>query len=281
MKREIFFTWLFYLSMDHKTLLEKVNREIPENKRKQAREIILQEKKKGTAASDCWEKITDGLHQKRTNKKRVDLKKNKPERVKGEVITDTTFNMPEIERKIEDIINDFCTRYEVDGIQGLKKSKQTTWNSLCIYIGERIFKGTNILKDNTLKKAGCTLSTCNKYDIDKMCDVLNYCYYLCGIYDKAFTWWSAAAFCGVDSEFLSDHAEELTHAGFRVMQKTEAGLNDAMLGSSNVMGYIATLNHRFGWSNPQQTTQPQQINVAVYPVLNANTPPAIPDSNNM
>lgn len=275
--------------MTYKELLLKINT-LPEDIQAAARKKALQGKIDKIPAASVWDMLQTGTKNP-DQEKNFDSTKQKQdhaEKMQGDIIGGSVtvsdaggLDMAEIEQKIENTINDFCIRYEIDGIQGLRKAKQTTWNSLCIYIGQKCFKGSDILKDKTLKQAGCTMSTCGRYDINKIADILHYCYYLCGLYDKAFTWWTGAAFCGLNEDFISDHAEQLTRAGFPVLKNTENSLNMAMLSAASPMAFIATLNHRFGWSNPAAASAPASVNVAVYPVLSAAAVPSLPDNDKM
>lgn len=310
----------FFIAMNYKDILTKINIEISENDRAAARAFLLSEKKTGKAAAAVWSDIISrfgsdiagagsdspifddikpgkqksnktttktGKARKKENKTVIKENNDRVEIYSGDVVGGSSVPgddfMVDIEKKIENAISDFCIRYEIDGIQGLKKSKQTTFAALCTYIGRHCFKGTNILKSSKMYPTNNGgMSTNNKYDIEKVAAVLNYCLYLCGVLDKTFLWWNGTEFCGLNIHFISDHAEELTRAGFDVYKNTENSLNTSMLSAQNSMAYIATLNHRFNWSNTAAASPAPAVNVTVYPVLNTpSAAPALPDNSEM
>lgn len=282
--------------MTFKDILLKINT-FPADLQADARRAVLQGKLSGMSPAAVWDSIKDFEqvkpdHEKKTTKqKTVKASAPAPDRVpeviQGETVSDDDYinglYLPDIYNKINQCIDDFCLENEIDGIQGLKKSRQSTWAALCTYIGVKVFKRSKILKsDKMFNNGSATLTTCGAYDIDKIVAILKYCDYLCQKYDKVFTFWSACDFCGVDEAFISDHADKLTSAGFHVFKKTENSINNSILdGRTNPTGAIATLNYRFKWAQPSQTSAPASVNVSVYPVLSASDAPALPDSDKM
>lgn len=282
--------------MTFKDILLKINT-FPSDRQADARRAVLQGKMSGLAPDAVWDSIKDfgqDLGQK-TEKKTTKQNTVKasaldrvgsPEVVQGETVDNDDYvnglYLPDIYDKINQCIKDFCIRYDIDYIQGLKKSRQPTWAALCKYIGSNVFKKTNILKSNDMSFTGCTTSNCNRYDINKVAAILSYCEFLSDLLDKTFTWWSASDFIGADSRFIADHEEELTRAGFDSRKKTENSINNIILdGRTNPTGAIATLNYRFKWAQPSQASAPASVNVSVYPVLSASDAPALPDRDKM
>lgn len=288
------------MPMTYKELLTKVNKEIPEAERKQARVFVLQEKKKGQEPDSVWDDCLfrfgrdqkpgligqEETKQENRKQKKADRKKpheqplvQKPERVQGEVLTGSFdgLNISDIENKIYICLEDFKTENNIKDDEELKRSPQSTWMAFCIYNGNRIFKGTKLLKETTLLNNGsCMTTTNNQYNIDKIITVLHLYEYLCNKYNKIFNDWSACAFLGLNDHFVADHREELTLKGFDTRKKNEQFLTDTLTGSNrNPTGVICALNHIHGWTNTQQAPSQQQVNVSVYPVLSTTYTPKI------
>ena len=251
--------------MTYKDILTKINTDIDEIKRKDARAYILSEKKKGTDLETVWAACLNIYGSK------PGPTDQEPERVKGEVLTGA-FNgltMSDIENKIYMCLEDFKTENNIQDDTELRKAPQSTWMAFCIYNGNHVFRKTKLLKDNTkVDNGSCLNTTNNKYDIDKVISVLHFYEFLCHKYNKIFNDWSACAFIGANDRFLADHREELTTRGIDTHKKNEQFLTDSLTGSNkNPTGVICALNHLHGWANSEQRTTPQQVNVSVYPVL--------------
>lgn len=256
----------FFVVMDYKNILEKVKTEIQDHDRPAARSFLLQEKKNGTPATAAWKmcKKMYNTHYKVNTEK-------KPERVSGDVIGGTVssdldkikeFDLQEIETKINRVINDFEIQIKVDD---MTKATQRQFTACSMYVGQHVFKGTRLLK--------IPGADGNKYDIDKLIQILNLYTFICTKYNKAFTLDAAAYFCGVSDNYITEHKQELTARGFNPNKKAEdtiaAGLLD---GKINAVGSIAWLNYNARWSQPLQNTAPKQVQSIAYPVLGASDP---------
>lgn len=195
-----------------------------------------------------------------------------------ETITDAGgLNMAEIENKIYTCMSDFMERYN---IEDMTKASQNQWTAYATYNGKHLFKGTDILKQKKLvpSSSACAKTTNNAYDLDKIAQVLNFFIYLCNIYDKTFTYWAAAAFLGVNDDFLNDHAEKLTRLGVRIQQKSEQTLADAVQNPrKNITGVLATLNHWHNWTDKAETAPKTQNNVYIFPALGKLSPGVVPE----
>ena len=205
------------------------------------------------------------------------------ERVQGEELTpNTPLDMADIENRVNNLITDFCATNAIDGMDGLRKAEQPIWQACSMYIGKHLFKGTNLLKDTTLHEIGSAAPTNNnRYDVDKVVQVITLYEYLCNVYGKVFTMWGVSAFCAIGKDFFYDHAEDLTRLSSDLKQKNEASLADAIAsGRRNPTGALAALNHWHGWSGTSTNRTEVRETTVVYPVLvdiNKSDREAIPD----
>lgn len=205
-----------------------------------------------------------------TSEKPVSGSADTLERVQGEELTQNTpLDMAGIENRVNNLIIDFCATNAIDGMDGLRKAEQPIWQACSMYIGKHLFKGTNLLKDTTLHEIGSAAPTNNnRYDIDKVVQVITLYEYLCNIYGKVFTMWGVSAFCAIGKDFFYDHAEDLTRLSSDLKQKNEASLADAIAsGKRNPTGALAQLNHWHNWTGSDNRQVERTEKTIIYPVL--------------
>ena len=189
-------------------------------------------------------------------------KVNKPlneplERVNGDLCPDS-YSIEDIKIRIQETINHFLL---INDIEDMTKAPQRQFNALASYVGQNVFKGTNLLKLSGMKN--------NEYDINKIVEVLNVFVDYCLIYNKAFTLDAGAYFCGVNDNYLTDNKEKLTRAGFDPLKKSESTISASILDNRQCVGSIAYLNHVFNWQTASTHTEKKET-VVIYPMLSGD-----------
>ena len=155
------------------------------------------------------------------------------ERVQGDIIG-SDFNIDTIRQDIQAFIRSWCDNNNIDD---LRKAEQPIYNAICTDIGNTIFKPSAILKDH------------NQYDISKVISIIDIYDYFCNMYNKVFTIWGAAAFCGVSKDFMYDNMEKLTRSGCDLHKNNERSLADSIVsGRRSPVGALSWLNRYHGWS---------------------------------
>lgn len=173
-------------------------------------------------------------------------------------------NIDEIQQNIQALIDNYL---EINDIQDMHKQPQRVFNAMIMYIGNHYFKGTTILKSEYRKN--------NSYDINKLVQVLDYYVYLCSYYNKAFTLDGGAYFCGLHNNYLTEHKEKLTLAGFNPLKKSEETISASILDNKQCVGSIAYLNHVFNWQTNTTHTEKKET-IVIYPSLSSNQAQSTP-----
>lgn len=199
------------------------------------------------------------------------------QRVEGDIIgasdkESRVLDLNALQDDITALVRGFCDSNDIDYIDGLRKAEQTTFNAICLTIGNTIFKPSKILKSDNRYFNGCAATNNNAYDIDKVCQGIALYDYFINLYNKVFTIWSLCAFLGVSNDFLYQNAEKLRALGVDLKVKSEQSLNDTILGKRNPTGAICILNHRFGYNGNDTQPIKEKQTVIVYPVLQSSTP---------
>ena len=203
----------------------------------------------------------------------------KLERVQGDIVG-SDFNIDVIRSDIQAMINTFTS---IHGIEDLTKAPQRQFMALSSYIGQNYFKHTKILKDNTLIDNGSARpSTCDRYDTERLAEIISLYYDICALYNKAFLYDGVASFIGCSENTLRENSEKLTSFGIDLNQKRESSLSAGAVDpkTTNITGLLAALNHWHGWSGASATRTEVRETTVVYPVLvdiNKSNRETIPD----
>ena len=116
---------------------------------------------------------------------------------------ETTEDTQEVfENDIELYLRIFC---EENKIEDMTTQPQSVWNSALYYIYKNVFKGTNKLKDKTNRpiRNNDIISDCNRYDINKVANILDiYIYDMCMRYDKEVSVLGFSTLTGIDDQTL-------------------------------------------------------------------------------
>lgn len=184
-----------------------------------------------------------------------------------------TFEPAEIfENEIETCLDQFCREKKIDDLRG---ASQGVWNGAMIYIGNKLFKGTNRLKfqgrydinNNKIK------SNCNQYDYNLVNGICDIYIYLCCLYDKEISILGFSKLTGIDYYTLmlwgdnnnklwgnsnsvsSGNNDKLSITGFDIYKKLhlnreESLSNKLATGNKNPVGVLAILNRHYQWNLP-------------------------------
>jgi hypothetical protein len=184
-----------------------------------------------------------------------------------ERITDDT-NITVFENDIDMYLHLFC---ESNGIENLRHESQNVFNAALIFVGSKLFRGTNVLKDktpldgyinnNNINTASYKLnnSDCNRYNTDLVELLCDYYIYLCCKYDKDCTIMGFARLSCIEYNTISawgsaTRGNKLSTAGSRIYEKLTRSREEALVaklaGNRNPVAVIAILNKHFGYNMP-------------------------------
>nr|DAV18986.1 MAG TPA: DNA-packaging protein [Bacteriophage sp.] len=183
------------------------------------------------------------------------------------------------ENDIELYLRIFC---EENKIEDMTTQPQSVWNSALYYIYKNVFKGTNRLKDKTNRpiQNNDIISDCNRYDVDKVANILDiYIYDMCMRYDKEVSVLGFSTLTGIDDQtfynWRDGKGSGSSQTGIGLIQKLqhfreESLSNKLVSGKQNPVGTIAVLNRQFGWASPytsDSNRQKQPLTAAELPKL--------------
>lgn len=216
------------------------------------------------AADRLGVKITKPMHNRKaaTGKELAEkaksdaekIKEKTPERVTGEALPLVwSDGVPaDIVARVDDAIKDYCTLY---GVENLKKERQTQWKAACMYTGRMVFKGSEILVDESRRGRGGRLP----YDISKLEALSGLWLFLCIAFDKAPFIDDFCYFAGVNDSWFYQGAggggltPEHAHLLQKLQLAQERGLAGLIAdGRQNPTGALAILNHWHGWTQVRE-----------------------------
>lgn len=186
--------------------------------------------------------------------------------------------------QIDQAINDYCTENNIDD---LKSESQNVFTACCMYVGWKVFKGTDKLfqKENIYEHKinephinknkniagdhkfydGLIQTTYHAYNYDYIYDLIIYYIYLCNKYDKIVTIPSFCCMVNISINLfyvwnnsmnrLSNKPAELYNV---LRQFQEEGLTGRLMSNKNPVGTIAILNKHYGYNMPGVSNRPQQ-----------------------
>ena len=205
------------------------------------------------------------------------------ERVQGDISSPYYFDINAVRSDIYHYIREYLNLHDMTEAD-LLKAPQRVFGAVSDYVGEKVFKGEKILKSVPYERNGNITTNNNRYDIDKISDVLNLYYSICKEYNKAFLMDYAAGFLAVDDQTLYNLAEKLTSKGFDIFKKRESSLAAGIVdGKSSPVGSLAVLNRFHGWAGTGANRTEVRETTVMYPVLvdiNKSTSEGLPDNSN-
>lgn len=184
------------------------------------------------------------------------------ERVKGD---NTPLNEETLLQDLLPYIDAWCDKY---GIDDLVKAPQRQFNALCYDIGRKAHKNKIYKALDKIDNGSVMPSTCDRYNIDSICEGIAVYEFLCNRYNKAFLIHGVADFLGVNKDSLYNWADVLSARGIRLNEKQEDSLTRSAVDvkTTNITGVLATLNHFHGWNKETRVTKEKET-IVIYPSL--------------
>lgn len=147
------------------------------------------------------------------------------------------------EDEIEFYINDFC---EKNNIENLRIESQNTFNACLSYIHNKC------IRDNIYLKFNPNIN--NKYNIDKVDELLNIYIYICNLYSKEISISGFSKFSGIAKDTIERWGAEPSCEGFviwkKLIEENEQSNSDLLATQRNPTGILARLNHCHDWNMP-------------------------------
>lgn len=151
-------------------------------------------------------------------------------------------DMEVFENDIEFYFQEFCEKYN---ISDMEKESQNRFNAAMIYIGKKLFKGTDLLKNNP--------NINNKYNINKLMYVLNIYIELCYIYSKEISISGYSKLTSIDYstiELWNDPSSDGFNIYKKLIDENEKSNSDLLSTNPRTLGIIARLNRVHSWNLP-------------------------------
>jgi len=176
---------------------------------------------------------------------------------------------PEVETKLQTIIqevNGLLEGYKLENdIQSYKDITQQEWGAVLMYIAMSYFKPTKILY-KYIPGISNNGQIVYMYDYNILNGLCQYYIYICRRYNKISNISGFCDICGINySTAMKWDKQESQHPEVSAIIKSlrseyEKGLENGAQSGKNPVGYIAALNHRFGWSSEGKTSVTVNIN---------------------
>lgn len=188
-------------------------------------------------------------------------------------------------------IDEYC-RLAKPPIKEMKKECQNIWNGALMYTYKCLFKGRDTLRDrrNIEIPGAVQKSNCNRYDMDKLEEILWIYAFLCSTNDKEISRAGFSYLTGISTSTLDDWAtnrpNRLSDAPFCFVKKIDALREESLsaklsTAGNKAMGILAILNHQFRWNLPgvsKETTQRAALGAADLPKLGGSAPVQVLES---
>ena len=163
----------------------------------------------------------------------------------------------DIIERINILIDSFMQEHGFENISDITANQ---FDAMCLYIRFNLFDADKTL----LYKYYPNISHNNKISLmydDYIClCICDYYIYLCGIYNKIPSIYSYSQLTGINYDSIMRWAKEESQRpdAYEIYKKLhkayEKGLENGAQSGKNPVGFIATLNHRFGWSADNKPT---------------------------
>lgn len=182
------------------------------------------------------------------------------------------FNIDEIEQNIYIALREFC---DMRGITDLVSECQNRWNAALLYVHRKLFKGTDILKQDPvyIEDNGSYVyrtSIINNYDLEKLNKLVDVYINICNEFDKEISVMGFYKLSGVDWDYINSfgnndnsfgvNGDNLTkNIGAQIWKKlyneNEESLSSKLVsGKGNPVGLLGVLNRKHGWNMGQPRT---------------------------
>lgn len=173
--------------------------------------------------------------------------------------SETQSKIKDIIERINILIDSFMNEH---GFENASDITPNQFDALCMYIRFNLFDIDKSLLYKYYPNISHNKSTTLMYD-DYIClCICDYYIYLCGIYNKIPSIYTYTQLTGInyDSVMRWANMESQRPNAYGIYKKLrnayEKGLENGAQSGKNPVGFIATLNHRFGWNadnKPQLT----------------------------
>lgn len=170
---------------------------------------------------------------------------------------------PEIETKLQTIISDvngiIAGCLSDHGFENLTDITQQQFTGVLHFVGMNYFKSTKCLYKYT-PGVNHNGQTTKMYNDDLLYGICMYYIYICTVNNKVVNPFGFSAFIHCDYDLMNTWIQMKNERpqAYRVAKTLreyyQTSLENGAQGGKNPVGFIATLNHRFGWSADNKPT---------------------------
>lgn len=167
---------------------------------------------------------------------------------------------------IQDIISNIelltADFIEKNGIEDMRTTPQQVFMALLDYIRMNYFAPNKSILYKYIKGKSSNGHISNEYNYYILNGIVDYYIYMCRYYNKVSNIYGFSTLSGVSDSVICSWGKQESqrpeaHRLFKNLSSSyENGLENGAQSGKNPVGFIATLNHRFGWSadnKPQLT----------------------------
>lgn len=182
---------------------------------------------------------------------------------------------------IEYLTNDYTTNNNIDDIRTIS---QQEYNAILIYICMSYIKPKKVLYKYTQGISNNNQITC-MYDDYIVSNICQYYIYMCSRYNKIINQFGFSLLTGIELDTLhrweSLESQRPQAYGTSKTLKIfyENSLENGAQSGKNPVGFIATLNHRFGWSSDNRPSLTVNITRSKSEILSSINPDLLTDNS--
>lgn len=181
----------------------------------------------------------------------------------NEVLETELANIQDITDRIDILINSYCDKY---GFESPKDLTPQQFDGLLMFIRYNLFAQDKSILYKYIPGISNNHRQTNMIDDDIIYSVCVYYMFICRIYNKIPCIYGFTLLTGVKDDTIlkwSNNESQRPRAGaiYKMLKSGyEKGLENGAQSGKNPVGYIAALNHRFGWSSEGKTSVTVNIN---------------------
>ena len=170
-------------------------------------------------------------------------------------------SIEEIKARIDDAIEEYKALATESKVYDPKKPMgQFVWANTCEYVGNKVFRGKQLLQEEKNPNGGTP-----KLIIEKIEDVYRYYSYLTKINNSVVRICDFASFVAVSERALQQSDTIATpgqgHFAKKIKQDSENGLASMLIsGRGNTTGVAMVLNVRYGWTQSREVVHTDGLN---------------------
>lgn len=169
----------------------------------------------------------------------------------------TTSKIRDICERIEILLDSYCDQ---NGFEDLQSITAQQYAGGLMFVRFNLFDVDKSLLHKYTQGVSHDHCVTDMYDDDVLCGVCDFYIYLCMRCNKIPKPIDFSYLTGIDLDTLKrweglESQRPRAYGLVKRLRKTyETGLENGAQGGKNPVGYIATLNHRFGWSQESKPT---------------------------